>query len=68
VLDEQGRAGHWGLAGMRERAQLIGGELEIWSQQESGTQVELNIPASITYGKSPARGFRLFAKKARTNS
>jgi signal transduction histidine kinase/ligand-binding sensor domain-containing protein len=68
VLDEQGRAGHWGLAGMRERAELIGGQLEIWSQQESGTQVELSIPASLAYGTSPARGFRLFAKKARTNA
>jgi signal transduction histidine kinase len=68
VLDEQGRAGHWGLTGMRERAELIGGQLEIWSQQECGTQVELSIPASHAYGKSPARRFRLFAKKARTNS
>ena len=68
VLDEQGCVGHWGLAGMRERAELIGGQLEIWSQQDSGTQVELSIPASLAYGKSPARGFRLFAKKARTNA
>jgi len=68
VLDEQGRAGHWGLTGMRERAEVIGGQLEIWSQQECGTQVELSIPASHAYGKSPARRFRLFAKKARTNS
>jgi signal transduction histidine kinase len=68
VLEEQGRAGHWGLAGMRERAELIGGHLEIWSQQESGTQVELNIPASIAYATSPSRRFRLFAKKTGTNS
>ncbi len=68
VLDEQGRAGHWGLAGMRERAALIGGQLEIWSQQESGTQVELSIPASRAYGTSPARRFRWFAKKTGTNS
>src|SRR5271163_2264165 len=64
VLEKQGRAGHWGLAGMRERAELIGGQLEIWSQQESGTQVELSIPASLAYGTSPARRFRWFAKKA----
>jgi signal transduction histidine kinase/ligand-binding sensor domain-containing protein len=67
VLEKQGRAGHWGLAGMRERAELIGGQLEIWSQQESGTQVELSIPASLAYGTSPARRFRWFAKKAGTN-
>ena len=64
VLEEQGRVGHWGLAGMRERAQLIGGHLEIWSQQESGTEVELSIPASITYATSPARRFRVSRKPA----
>jgi signal transduction histidine kinase len=68
VLDQQGRAGRWGLAGMRERAELIGGRLEIWSQRESGTQVELSIPGSLAYGNSPARRFRLFAEKTRTNS
>jgi signal transduction histidine kinase/ligand-binding sensor domain-containing protein len=68
VLQEQGRAGHWGLAGMRERAELIGGHLEIWSQQESGTEVELSIPASLAYITSPPRRFRLFAKKIGRNS
>jgi signal transduction histidine kinase len=68
VLDAEGRSGHWGLAGMRERAELIGGQLEIWSQQGSGTQVELSIPASLAYGTSPARGFRWFARKTGTNS
>jgi ligand-binding sensor domain-containing protein/signal transduction histidine kinase len=68
VLEKQGRAGHWGLAGMRERAELIGGQLEIWSQQQSGTQVELSIPASLAYGTSPARRSRWFAKRAGTNS
>jgi signal transduction histidine kinase/ligand-binding sensor domain-containing protein len=63
VLDQQGRAGHWGLAGMRERAELIGGELEIWSRRESGTQVELSIPASIIYTTSTARRFRSMARK-----
>jgi signal transduction histidine kinase/ligand-binding sensor domain-containing protein len=68
VVDKQGRAGHWGLAGMRERAELIGGQLEMWSQRESGTQIELSIPASLAYGTSPARRFRWFAKKTGTNS
>ena len=59
VLEQQGRAGHWGVAGMRERARLIGGQLEISSRQESGTEVDLRIPASITYVTSPARRFRV---------
>ena len=36
VLKEGGRAGHWGLPGMRERAKRIGGELKLWSEVEPG--------------------------------
>jgi len=49
------RIGHWGLAGMRERAQRLGGELEVWSEPGAGTEVELRIPASIVYESSRAR-------------
>src|SRR5262249_8680119 len=52
VLDE-GRAGHHGLAGMQERAKLVGGKLAVWSEVDSGTEVELTIPSSIAYSKSP---------------
>jgi signal transduction histidine kinase/ligand-binding sensor domain-containing protein len=43
--------GHWGLRGMRERAKLVGGSLEVWSELDSGTEVELSIPAASAYGK-----------------
>jgi signal transduction histidine kinase len=52
VLSDKGRSGHWGLPGMRERAKLVGGELEIWSQLDSGTEIELRVPASIAYHTS----------------
>jgi signal transduction histidine kinase len=42
-----GRDGHWGLAGMRERAKAIGSVLRIRSQTPGGTDVELVIPAKI---------------------
>src|SRR5579872_6234238 len=61
---EMGRDGHWGLQGMRERAQQIGAQLEIWSQAGAGTEVELSIPGSIAYAVSSGRsGFRLFRKR-----
>ncbi|HTT19136.1 MAG TPA: hypothetical protein VMG82_09335, partial [Candidatus Sulfotelmatobacter sp.] len=44
-----GRAGHYGLHGMRERAKLMGGKLAVWSELDSGTEVELSIPASNAY-------------------
>jgi signal transduction histidine kinase/ligand-binding sensor domain-containing protein len=42
-------SGHFGLPGMRERAETVGGRLEVWSKLNSGTQVELSIPGSIAY-------------------
>jgi signal transduction histidine kinase len=59
-----GREGHWGLPGMRERAQQIGAQLDVWSEIGAGTEVELRIPGSIAYGTSPnSGGLRLFRKK-----
>jgi signal transduction histidine kinase len=43
----KGRDGHWGLAGMRERATRIGGLLEIQSSTAAGTEVTLSVPTSI---------------------
>jgi signal transduction histidine kinase len=48
---DAGRDGHWGLPGMRERAQQIGAQLDMWSEAGAGTEVELRIPGSIAYGK-----------------
>jgi signal transduction histidine kinase len=53
-LLDMGRDGHWGLPGMRERAEEIGARLDIWSVAGAGTEVELSIPASIAYGTAPA--------------
>jgi signal transduction histidine kinase/ligand-binding sensor domain-containing protein len=47
-----GRDRHWGLSGMRERAEKIGGSLTLWSSRESGTEVDLRIPAQIAFKKS----------------
>jgi nitrate/nitrite-specific signal transduction histidine kinase len=49
VVKDDGRSGHWGLHGMRERAKIIGGNLEVWSGAQSGTEVELTIPARVAY-------------------
>jgi signal transduction histidine kinase/ligand-binding sensor domain-containing protein len=49
VLSRQDREGHYGLPGMQERATLIGGKLEVWSEIGTGTEVELSIPAAKAY-------------------
>jgi len=53
VLSGEGREGHYGLRGMRERAKLLGGKLTVWSERDSGTEVELIIPAAHVYTASP---------------
>jgi signal transduction histidine kinase/ligand-binding sensor domain-containing protein len=49
LLVGDGRAGHFGLRGMRERAERAGGTLTVWSELKSGTEVELSIPAAHAY-------------------
>ena len=56
VLAAEGRAGHYGLPGMLERAQLVGGKLAIWSELGSGTEIELTIPASLAYAPLSDKG------------
>ena len=61
VLQKGGRAGHWGLPGVRERAQKMGAKLDIWSEADAGTEVQLAVNASVAYEKPPDRSqFRLF--------
>jgi len=52
VLKEGGRAGHWGIPGVHERARGIGAQLEFWSEAGAGTEVRLTIPGSVGYDRS----------------
>jgi signal transduction histidine kinase/ligand-binding sensor domain-containing protein len=51
ILRRGQRAGHWGLPGMRERARSFGGRLDVWSEKNAGTEVELRIGARIAYAE-----------------
>ena len=63
VLDKGGRAGHWGLPGVRERARQIGAKLDVWSEAGAGTEVQLVVAASVAYKKTSDRsGFRMFQR------
>ncbi len=53
---EAGRDGHWGLSGMRERAERMGARLKVWSRAGAGTEVELSVPGDIAFQRKPAVG------------
>src|SRR3984957_14195068 len=59
----EGRPGHYGLPGMRERSRQIGAEVTIRSGTGNGTEIELSIPGSIAYRTLPRRGSRWFRKR-----
>jgi hypothetical protein len=68
VVSQEGRPGHFGLRGMRERSKSIGGQPEVWSEHGVGTEMELTIPTTIAYGPRVTRRLRLFRIKVRANS
>jgi signal transduction histidine kinase len=67
VLHGEERQGNYGLPGMKERAALVGGKLTIWSEVDTGTEIELIIPASTAYNK-PTRRFWQFRNASATDT
>jgi signal transduction histidine kinase len=50
-----GRPGHWGLQGMRERAERIGARLSLLSKVALGTEVEVCVPSRVAFGRRGVR-------------
>jgi signal transduction histidine kinase/ligand-binding sensor domain-containing protein len=63
ILRAGGRAGHWGLPGMRERVSRFGGRLEFWSDAGAGTEALLTVPAAIAYSSSHGYPFSILRRK-----
>jgi len=56
-------SGHWGLRGVRERAQRIGAKLDVWSEAGAGAEFQLTVPAGVAYvGSGGSLSFRLLRK------
>src|SRR5262245_34318428 len=63
------RPGHFGVSGMRERAELIGGHFEVWSEAGMGTEVALTLPGAVVYVTLPGRrDFWSFGGRRKANS
>jgi signal transduction histidine kinase len=63
LLEAKAKEGHYGVSGMRERANLVGAKLTIWSEVDSGTEVELCIAATTAYPTALRRSW--LSRKAR---
>ncbi len=46
---QSGREGHWGLQGMRERAERVGARFKVRSRAVNGTEVELSVPRQVAF-------------------
>ena len=68
VLSGDGRKGRYGLSGVRERAQLIGGQLTVWSKMDFGTELELSVPAERAYTKRPWLAEKFLARLSRRDT
>jgi len=62
---QAGRDGHWGLPGMRERADQIGARLRVYSRVGVGTEVDLSVPGHIAYQGNRGWGLPWFGKPIR---
>ena len=60
-----GRDGHWGISGMRERADRIGARLQLFSSASAGTEVDLSVPGRVAFQDRPDRRPRWFRKPLR---
>jgi signal transduction histidine kinase len=59
-ISDHGKAGHFGLQGMRERAARIHSKLTIVSSTTAGTEVALAVPGKVIYRKAHSTGLRSF--------
>lgn len=64
-----GREGHWGLSGMRERADRIGAKFKVRSRAATGTEVELSVPGHVAFPSQSSTGrlkwlARLYLRKS----
>jgi signal transduction histidine kinase/ligand-binding sensor domain-containing protein len=65
---QTGREGHWGLSGMRERADQIGASLHVMSSSSAGTEIELTVPGHVAFKDQSHRRRAWFGNKNKRRS
>ncbi|MCE9667713.1 histidine kinase [Myxococcus stipitatus] len=66
VLRDGGRAGHWGLKGMRERAEKLGGRFDLRCEPGRGTVITVTVSARRAYLRTARVWRRLLARLRRS--
>lgn len=68
-IDRQPPTGHFGLPGMRGRAAIVKGRLDVRSAPEAGTEIELRVPGATAYRLTrQSRWSRLFGATTRVDA
>ncbi|WP_198670301.1 sensor histidine kinase [Dyella sp. C9] len=62
ALLQDGRSNHWGLTGMRERADKILASFRILSREREGCEIEVMVPARLAYVRQPGLYSRLLER------
>jgi signal transduction histidine kinase/ligand-binding sensor domain-containing protein len=69
TIHRQQPTGHFGLPGMRERAAIVKGRLDIRSAPGAGTEIELRVPGATAYRLTrQSRWSRLFGATTRVDA
>jgi ligand-binding sensor domain-containing protein/signal transduction histidine kinase len=58
-----GTDGHWGLLGMRERADRIGARFHVFSNATAGTEIELSVPSHVAFVDESGRKLKWFGRR-----
>jgi len=60
---QSGREGHWGLSGMRERADRIRARFCVMSSASAGTEIELSVPGNVAFQGEPSGKLSWFGRR-----
>jgi signal transduction histidine kinase/ligand-binding sensor domain-containing protein len=55
---------HFGLRGIRERAERIGAQVSLWSGPDTGTEVELVVPGATAYRSHDQKPRRFWRRRS----
>jgi len=67
ILQHGGVDKHYGLPGMKERAEQIGARFSIFSRTGAGTEIEVKVPSAVAY-RSVRRSVKDFFSKSLINN